>query len=339
VPASLLSGWNDHWAVLAEPYPRLHPARVARADRGHCLVVTADGPWHAGLARELDPPPTTGDWVLLDDDGLVGVVLPRRTAVVRGAGRSEARAQVLAANVDVVFVVAALSEAPNLSRLERLLSVGWESGAQPVVLLTKADLAADPEADRRDVAQAAPGAEVILVSARDGRGLDDVRAVLPAGQTGALIGPSGTGKSTLVNAMAGDDLLATDDIRADGKGRHTSTARELVALPWGAMLLDTPGLRGVQPWDAADGVEQAFSDVEALAEHCRFADCAHHGEPGCAVGEAVADGRLSARRFTSYEKLLREQAWLSGRYDARQRAEQRRVWKVRSKENRQRGAR
>jgi ribosome biogenesis GTPase len=294
---------------------------------------------HAALSPDLDPPPTTGDWVLLDDDDQVTVVLPRRTTVIRGAGRRDARAQVLAANVDVLFVVAALSEAPNLSRLERLLAVAWDSGARPVVLLTKSDLASDPDSDRREAAAAAPGAEVLVVSVRDGRGLDDVRALLPAGCTGALIGPSGSGKSSLVNALAGEDLLGTNEIRSDGKGRHTSTARELVALPWGALLVDTPGLRGVQLWDAAEGVEQTFSDLEAYAQHCRFGDCSHHGEPGCAVGAAVADGALSARRVASYEKLLREQAWLAGRYDARQRAEQRRVWKIRSKENRQRGAR
>lgn len=300
---------------------------------------TDSGIWPAPLSPQLDQPPTTGDWVLLDADGQLSVILPRRTVVVRGAGRRDARAQILAANVDTLFVVAALSEALNLGRLERLLAVAWESGATPVVLLTKADLSTDPDADRREAAGAAPGAQVIVVSALDGRGLDDVRAILPRGCTGALIGPSGSGKSSLVNALAGDDVLATSQIRADGRGRHTSTARELVPLPWGALLLDTPGLRGVQLWDAAEGVEQTFSDVEALAAHCRFGDCAHQGEPGCAVGRAVTDGTLPARRLASYEKLLREQAWLSGRYDARQRAEQRRVWKIRSKEARQRGAR
>lgn len=336
-PSSL--GWDLTWEVLAEPYPYLRPARVARADRGRILVLTDAGPWHAPLSARLDPPPTTGDWVLLDADGTASVVLPRRTAVVRGAGRRDARAQVLAANVDVLFAVAALSEAPNLGRLERLLALAWESGAAPVVLLTKADLSADPAADAAEAADAAPGAPVVVVSALDGCGLHDVRELLPPGRTGALIGPSGSGKSSLVNALAGDVLLATDAIRPDGRGRHTSTARELVPLPWGALLLDTPGLRGIQLWDAAEGVEQAFADVEALATRCRFADCAHHGEPGCAVDAAVTDGRLSARRLASYGKLLREQAWLAGRYDARQRAEQRRVWKIRSKEARQRGAR
>ena len=339
MPTLARLGWDPSWSASADAYPQLTPGRVARTDRGGCLVYTTAGTLPATLSTSLDPLPTTGDWVLLDEAGAVSVVLPRRSAVVRGAGRRDVRAQVLAANVDVLFVVAALSEGPNLGRLERLLALAWESGARPVVLLTKADLSRDPEADRQEAAGAAPGVEVVVTSVETQQGFTDVYALLPAGSTGALVGPSGSGKSSLVNALAGEHLVATQEIRSDGKGRHTSTARELVPLPWGALLLDTPGLRGIQLWDAADGVEQVFSDIEALAGACRFADCAHAGEPGCAVGAAVADGRLPARRLASYDKLLREQAWLTGRYDARLRAEQRRVWKIRSKEARQRGAR
>ncbi|MDP9239557.1 MAG: ribosome small subunit-dependent GTPase A [Actinomycetota bacterium] len=332
-------GWDESWSAHSTDDPQLRPARVARTDRGRCVVHTGEGTEHAALSPGLSPAPTTGDWVLLDAAGTVTSVLPRRTTVIRGAGRNDARGQVLATNVDVLFVVSALSQAPNLSRLERLLTLAWESGATPVVLLTKADLANDPQADRAEAAVAAPGVDVIVASVIDGQGLEDVRNALPAGRTGALIGPSGSGKSSLVNALAGEEILTTTDIRADGKGRHTSTARELVPMPWGALLLDTPGLRGVQIWDAAAGIEQTFSDIEVLATSCRFGDCTHHGEPGCAVAVAVADGGLSARRLASYEKLLREQAWLAGRYDARLRAEQRRVWKVRTKASRQRPAR
>lgn len=337
-------GWDDYWSARAaeETNPTDHtestvPGRIARTDRGRCLVHTADGLAHATLGTALDPAPTTGDWVLVNESNIVLAVLPRRTCVVRGAGRREARGQVLAANVDVLFVVAALSEGPNLNRLERLLAMAWESGARPVVLLTKADLSGNVDAERTQVEQIAPGVEVIAVSVRTSEGLPDLQAALPAGSTGALVGPSGTGKSSLVNALVGTDLLVTSDIRDDGKGRHTSTTRELVPLPWGAVMLDTPGLRGVQLWDAAEGVEQAFSDVESIAALCRFADCAHDSEPGCAIQAAVADGTLKARRFASWTKLRREQAWLASRYDARQRAEQRRVWKIRSKEARQRG--
>jgi ribosome biogenesis GTPase len=332
-------GWDESWSRQAGHDPSRRPARVARTDRGRCVVLTGDGTKDADLSPGLQPPPTTGDWVMLSADGRVVAVLPRRTTVIRGAGRNDARGQVLAANVDVLFVISALSSAPNLGRLERLLTLAWESGATPVVLLTKSDLSADPEADRAEAATAAPGVEVIVASVVDGQGLPDVRAVLPPGRTGALIGPSGSGKSSLVNALAGVETLVTRDIRADGKGRHTSTARELVPMPWGALLLDTPGLRGVQLWDSAAGIEQTFSDIETLAAACRFGDCTHHGEPGCAVGAAVADGSLPARRLDNYEKLLREQAWLAGRYDARLRAEQRRVWKIRTKAVRQRGHR
>ncbi|MEP6695618.1 MAG: ribosome small subunit-dependent GTPase A [Pseudonocardiales bacterium] len=337
-------GWDDSWSThlpstTTHDGRPLRPARVARADRGRCVVHTADGIEHVPLALSLDPAPTTGDWVLLDADGTVTTVLPRRTAVIRGAGRNDARGQVLAANVDVLLVVSPLSHAPNLGRLERMLSLAWESGARPVVLLTKADLSADRQADREEATQAAPGVDVIVASVIDREGLDEVRACLPAGRTGALIGPSGSGKSSLVNALAEQETLLTRDIRADGKGRHTSTARELVAMPWGGLLLDTPGLRGVQLWDSAAGIEQTFSDIETLAARCRFNDCTHHGEPGCAVADAVRAGGLSGRRLASYEKLVREQAWLAGRYDARLRAEQRRVWKVRTKQQRQRPAR
>lgn len=336
-------GWDDAWSTRAAELDlpvragtQIRPARILRTDRGRCLVHTADGPAHAAVRTGVDPAPTTGDWVLLDETGTVSAVLPRRTCVKRGAGRRDARGQVLAANVDVLFLVVALSEAPNLNRLERMLAIAWESGARPNILLTKADLSAHVDSERAEVAEIAPGVEVIAVSAVTGQGLDVLRTALPRTSTGALIGLSGTGKSSLVNALVGTDLLLTNNLRADGKGRHTSTSRELVVLPWGAVLLDTPGLRGVQLWDAAEGVEQTFNDVEAIAARCRFTDCAHQSEPGCAIRAAIADGTLTVRRLASWRKLRREQAWLAGRYDARQRAEQRRVWKIRTKDARRR---
>ncbi len=339
-------GWSDHWsgvaaeaaAAEADVPPRTRPARVARADRSGCLAYTAEGVVRAALGAGSTP--VTGDWVLLDAADRVVAVLPRRTALTRGAGRTDTRGQVLAANVDLVGVVHGLTAAPNLSRIERLLALAWSSGAAPVVVLTKADLSADPDSERTEAQAACPGVEVVCVSTMPGHpagaGLDALRALLPAGTTGTLVGPSGVGKSSLVNALVGAELLRTRAIRADGLGRHTSVTRELVPLPWGATLIDTPGLRGVQLWDAAEGLDAAFADVTALAGHCRFHDCAHDTEPGCAVRAAVADGSLSPRRLASFEKLGREQEWLAARYDARLRAQQRARWKALGKIGRSR---
>ncbi|HEV2088378.1 MAG TPA: ribosome small subunit-dependent GTPase A [Cryptosporangiaceae bacterium] len=335
-------GWSVYWsnaaAAFADGHPQTRPARVARADRSGCLAHTARGAVHASLGD--GPAPVTGDWILLDDADRVVATLPRRTAFTRGAGRADTRGQVLAANVDLVWVVHGLSAAPNLSRIERLLALAWSGGATPVVVLTKADLAADPDSERDETRAACPGVEVVCVSTVPQHpahaGLHTLRTLLRPGSTGTLVGPSGVGKSSLVNALVGAEVLLTRDIRADGKGRHTSVARELVPLPWGATLIDTPGLRGVQLWDAADGLDATFADVTALAEQCRFRDCAHDTEPGCTVRAAVADGSLSPRRLASFAKLNREQEWLAARYDARLRAEQREKWKALGKIGRSR---
>jgi ribosome biogenesis GTPase len=324
-------GWDAGWDATSHAAgasaPDAVPGRVARADRGRALVVTAAGPVHAAL---LHPDVTAGDWVLVDGD-VVRAVLPRRTALVRGAGRKDARGQILAANVDVVLLVAPLTTAPNLGRIDRMLAVAWSSGARPVVVLTKADLSAAADTERDEVAESAPGAAVVLTSTVDGRGLAELRTHLAPGRTLVLVGASGAGKSSLVNALAGPEVAFVAPIRPDGKGRHTTTARELVVLPGLGVLLDTPGLRGVQVWDADEGLDRTFADVAELAERCRFRDCAHRGEPDCAVAAAVADGVLSQRRVDSYRALQRENAWLRGRYDARLRAEQRRAWRALSR--------
>ncbi len=322
----------------APPAPAaLSPGRVVRADRGRAMVHTGSALVHAAVT---DPDITTGDWVLLDR-GAVRTVLPRRTAVVRGAGRRDARAQVLAANVDVVMLVVALTTGPNLARLDRLLTVAWGSGARPVVVLSKADRSATAQSERDEVADAAPGVPVLLTSVLDGRGLDELRGRLAPGRTVALLGTSGAGKSSLVNALAGTGLMPVGRLHEDGRGRHTTVARELVVLPGLGVLVDTPGLRGVQLWESgtATGLERTFADVEALATQCRYSDCQHGTEPGCAVTAAVAEGRLSARRLDSYTRLRRETAWLQARYDARLRAEQRRAWRTLAKSVRQRGHR
>jgi ribosome biogenesis GTPase len=254
----------------------------------------------------------------------------------------DSQGQVLAANVDLAYVSepASTSAGPfaasNLSRIERLLALAWESGATPVVVVTKADLAPDLPALLTEVRTAAPGAEVHAVSALTGEGLAALR--LPAGRTAVLLGRSGAGKSTLVNALAGAELMGTQEVRtADGRGRHTTTHRELLVLPGGGLVIDTPGVRRIGLYEADQGLARAFTDLEELAADCRFTDCGHQGEPGCAVGAAVEAGELPRRRLDSWHKLRREAAWMAGRTDARLRAEQTRHWKIISKEMRRSG--
>jgi ribosome biogenesis GTPase len=267
-------------------------------------------------------------------------VLARRTAFVRHSSAEATVGQVLAANIDVVFVTVSLATTPNLRRLERFLALAWESGAQPVVLLTKADLCDDDlPSVVASVARAAPGCPVHAVSAVTGLGIDDVRSHLAPGTTLVLLGVSGVGKSTLVNRLLGADYLATTAIRDDGKGRHTTTHRELIPIPGGAVLIDTPGLRGLQLWDAEEGLDRTFAEVEALFGNCRFSDCAHRTEPGCAVLAALADGSLEPRRWESYQKLQRELRHIAARQDVLLRLADRDKWKQIHKEARARGYR
>ena len=313
------------------------PARLVRVDRTAYDVLTEDGP---ARLPALPPPndATVGDWLAVTDDAVVEV-LPRTSLVSRGAASGASRSQPLAANVDVVMVVAPLSAPVNARRVERLLTLAWESGAAPVVVLTKADLHADPAQAVRDLEPHAPGVPVVPVSAA----LGDVAALAPyaaPGTTLVLLGSSGAGKSTVVNALAGGEVMATGDVRhVDGKGRHTTTHRELVVLPSGAVVIDTPGLRGVALAGSEDGLSKAFSDVEELAAACRFADCAHVGEPGCAVQASIDAGDLSAARMDSWRKLQRELHFQARRTDLRLQAEERAKWKARAKANRARGAR
>jgi ribosome biogenesis GTPase len=258
----------------------------------------------------------------------VEAVLPRRTSFVRaGAAHGVALGQVLAANVDSVIIAEGLWPEPDLGRIERLLALAWESGAQPVVVLTKADLASDAAQLRDDVAANAPGVDVSAVSALTGAGLAALAPYVSAGRTVALLGASGTGKSTLLNTLAGEEVMATQAMRSDHKGRHTTVHRELVRLPSGGMVIDTPGLRSVGLWDAADALDRVFADIDELALSCRFGDCQHLSEPGCAVVAAVENGTLSYRRLQSWRKLQREAAWIASRSDARLRQERLAQWK------------
>jgi ribosome biogenesis GTPase len=237
--------------------------------------------------------------------------------------------QVLAANVDTVFVVHPIAEDPNLRRIERELALAWDSGAVPVVVLTKADLSADADAARDAVEAVALGVDVVVTSAVEGEGIDALGAYATGGRTVALVGPSGAGKSTLVNALVGSDVQATREVReSDGKGRHTTVVREIVPLPGGGALLDTPGMRALALTDADEGIAVAFADIVELAEDCRFRDCTHSGEPGCAVQAAVDRGELAPERLESWHKLRREAEVAAMKTDARLRSEEVRRWKV-----------
>ncbi|KAB8168582.1 ribosome small subunit-dependent GTPase A [Streptomyces sp. 3MP-14] len=322
-PNGLLAahGWDDGWAAAFDGHDGLVPARVVRVDRGRCDLVTAAGPTRAESTAV--PGACTGDWAALRDGAQprLEALLPRRTAIVRATVSRDSHSQVLAANVDTVVLAVPAGGSLDAGRLERLLALAWESGARPVVALTKIDRAADPDAVLDEAAALAPGADVLATSALNGEGLDALAALLSG--TVVLLGTSGAGKSTLGNALLGEEALATGDIRAvDDKGRHTTVRRELLPLPQGGVLIDTPGLRGVGLFEASDGLGQVFADIEGLAEECRFADCAHQAEPGCAVLAAIESGALPERRLTSYRKLLRENAWAAARTDARLRAEE-----------------
>ncbi|MFK4145419.1 ribosome small subunit-dependent GTPase A [Streptomyces sp. NPDC004065] len=333
-------GWDDGWAAAFAPCAArgLLPGRVVRVDRGQCDVVTAAGTVRADTEFVVPRDPMkvvcTGDWAAVDPEGgdprYVRTLLPRRTAFVRSTSSKRSEGQVLAANVDHAIVAVSLAAELDLARVERFLALAWESGAQPLVVLTKADVVPDATGLSylvQDVETTAPGVPVLPVSALTGAGLDTVAAVVAHG-TSVLLGQSGAGKSTLANALLGEDVMdvrATRD--ADGKGRHTTTTRNLLVLPGGGVLIDTPGLRGVGLWDAGTGVGQVFSEIEELAERCRFHDCAHGSEPGCAVLAAIEAGALPERRLESYRKLVRENQWIVAKTDARLRAEIRRDWK------------
>jgi ribosome biogenesis GTPase len=339
-------GWDEAWADAFAPHAAdgLLPGRVVRVDRGQCDVVTADGTVRADTEFVVPRDPMkvvcTGDWVAVDPGGdprYVRAYLPRRTAFVRSTSSKRSDGQILAANVDHAVVAVSLAVDLDLGRIERFLALAWESGAQPVVVLTKADLVPDPVTLAhlvQDVETSAPGVPVLTVSALHGEGLDVLVALVGSG-TSVLLGQSGAGKSTLANALVGADVM---DVRAardvDGKGRHTTTTRNLLALPSGGVLIDTPGLRGVGLYDAEGGVGQVFSEIEELAERCRFHDCAHATEPDCAVRSAVESGELPQRRLESYRKLVRENQWIVAKTDARVRAELRRDWRRKGAEGR-----
>ena len=324
LPTSLTHlGWDDHFADLFIEHAAagLVPARVVRVDRGLCDVLAESGPIRADSTAVVSSDPArtvcTGDWAALrpgPEPELVAL-LPRRSAITRASVDRTSHVQALAANVDAV-VVAVSAASVNAGQVERLLALAWESGALPVVALTKVDVVDHPDELSATVTALAPGVEVIPTSATTGSGLADLVDAVTG--TAVLLGPSGAGKSTLANALLGREHMAVNEVRAvDGKGRHTTVHRELLPLPNGGVLIDTPGLRGIGLQDAADGVERVFAEIEEYAQDCRFRDCGHGSEPGCAVQEAIIDGRMDVGRLDRYRKLLRESERAAHRGDVR----------------------
>lgn len=326
--------WREEFTRSAAPGER--PGRVLRADLGACLVALEEGDsqlaLHPQLARSEEPP-TTGDFVVAQG-GTIVRVLPRSTALARASTRPGAPPQVLAANVEFVLVAEPLGERLRPRRLERLLVIAWQSGAIPIVVLTKADRCDDVGEALAATASLAPGVSVHAVSSLTAAGIDALRAELSPGTTAVIIGRSGAGKSTLANSLHGGDVLATSPVRSDGKGRHTTVARELVPLAHGALLIDTPGVRAIGLGDSREGLEATFDDVGSLAADCRFSDCGHGSEPGCAVVRAIEEGELEPSRLDSYRRLMREQERLEAVHDPRLRAARAARWRQLTKQAR-----
>ena len=298
-------GWTPRWAaLLAEVADASDAGRVVRHDGAGLIVARSDGLAAVPLARRLDPEPVVGDWVALDGDEPVAV-LPRQSLLRRRASMGE-REHPLAANVDVVFLVCGLDRPVKSGRVQRGATLARDAGAVPVVVLTKAALVEDADRLADEVREATPGLDVLVTSVKEGIGVDALTAAA-RDRTVSLLGESGAGKSSIVNALVGTDAAAIGAVRAgDSKGRHTTTARELHLLPLGGVLVDTPGIRAVGLWTDTDAVDAAFPDIDELAARCKFGDCRHDGEPGCAVEAAVGDGSLARDRLDSWKQLQRE---------------------------------
>lgn len=339
-------GWNEQWQEKVAA-PGI-PGRVILEHKHLYRVITEHGEWLSSLSgkykheHSYEEFPSVGDWVMVEqmpgeEKGIIHSVLPRSSQFSRKAAGDTSEIQVIAVNVDYVFLVMSLNHDFNLRRLERYLIASWDSGANPVVVLTKKDQCTDIEPYLKEVESVAFGVPVYPVSSFTGEGIDNLQHILAGSKTGALLGSSGVGKSSLINALSGSQLMAVQDIREDdSKGRHTTTHRELVKLPTGGLLIDTPGMREFQLGDYSEGMESSFSDVESLADACRFRDCSHGSEPGCAIQEALATGELQRDRYMSYVKLKRELAHMERKSDAAAQKAERNKWKQVTKDYRKR---
>jgi ribosome biogenesis GTPase len=336
-----LLGWDEwfeeRFALFA--HQGYAPARVIADFGAEYLLHDGEESLRAAAGRLLmndgGQLPAVGDWVAIRHREPLATIhgwVERKTAFSRKVASVETKEQVLAANIDVAFVVASAQDV-NARRIERYLTMAWQSGAVPVVVLTKSDIAASPDELRLELETAAIGIRVLITSAITGEGIDELAEQLRPARTGVLLGPSGAGKSTLINRMAGADVMKTRSVHRSGEGRHMTSHRELIQLPEGGMIIDTPGLREAQLWKGDDALASLFDDVEEIARQCRFNDCEHNSEPGCAIKAALAGGELSPARLESYRKLQRELRSVAVRSDARLRSEERRKWKQISVDN------
>jgi len=344
-------GWNPFFEQHFGPFrsQELTPARIARECRQSYLVLCEHGELSAQTSGKLrhtavarSDLPAVGDWVAIQprlEEGKATIhgVLPRKSRFSRKTAGALTEEQIVAANVDTVFLVSGLDRDFNLRRIERYLILAWDSGASPVILLNKADLCPDVEAHVGEVESIAFGVPIHPISAKQRQGLDALRQYLRSGQTVALLGSSGVGKSTLVNGLLGVERQQVGSVRqSDGKGRHITSHRELILLPDGGVIVDNPGMREIQMWVGNEGLAETFEDIEELAARCRFKDCGHGGEPGCAIAAALADGTLDQARYDSYLKLQREIRYVESRHDQKLRSAEREKWKRISKAGRDR---
>ncbi len=343
-------GWGPHFEsqIAGRDLDDLRPARIAEELKGAYRLYLYGRLLPAVLPRRLlqgaaarEDLPAAGDWVLArplpgEDRALMAELLQRRTRLSRKEAGPRTIEQVMAANVDAVLLVASLNHELNLRRIERYLTAAWESGASPAIALNKADLTEDAKAVQRQVEAVAPGVPVHLTSAATGEGVDALTSHLGRGVTAVFVGSSGVGKSSLINRILGRDALAVAGIRADDKGRHTTTSRQMLVVPGRGVIIDTPGLRELQLWTNESGASLAFPDIEELSRECRFSDCLHEREPGCVVRAALDAGRLDEDRLRSFRKLERERTYIARKHDQSLANEEKRRWKQIHKDNRRR---